>query len=234
MGAHSCAKKVFHSNNPEKHTNVDYNSLRKAYLLLDALHGPKEKDFDILEQLAKTGLAHQIVLTKLDRASATIWNELSATLRNNPVRGTSFKSNTRELPGSKPAKSLEKLQMGVWAPLRGALGLGCDETILGVSSEEGWGIIGLCCSILQACGALRREGVEDMKYLEAIQSTPVIRKEHSVFSKPVIEDEEGGTDGNDPRSRHPREAAFPFEDNNPMRGEVFRGEKMLRKKVYRW
>ena len=131
------------------------SSLKKAYVLLDALHGPKEKDLDMLSELAKTGLAHQLVLTKLDRASATVWTELAATLRQNPVRVAPYKSATRILPNSKPTKSVEELQMGVWAPLRGKLGLGCDETILGVSSEEGWGITALRCSILSACGAFK-------------------------------------------------------------------------------
>ena len=39
--------------------------------------------------------------------------------------------------------SLEELQMGKWKLLRGKLGLGCDEMILGVSSVEGWGITAL-------------------------------------------------------------------------------------------
>src|SRR5271167_4989870 len=128
----------------------------------------------MLSELAKTGLAHQLVLTKLDRASATVWTELAATLRQNPVRVAPYKSATRILPNSKPTKTVEELQMGVWAPLRGKLGLGCDETILGVSSEEGWGITALRCSILSACGAFKRDAFPDIGYLKALQDTPVI------------------------------------------------------------
>lgn len=198
-------------------------SLKKAYLLLDALHGPKEKDLDMLSELAKTGLAHQLVLTKLDRASATVWTELAATLRQ-----ASYKSATRILPNSKPIKSVEGLQMGVWAPLRGKLGMGCDDTILGVSSEEGWGITALRCSILMACGAFKRDAFHDMQYLKALQDTPVID------DKVIEESIEEGDESVNPNLRQSEILESHFDDDNPMRGKVFGGKEMLRQKIYRW
>ena len=182
----------------------------------------------MLSELAKTGVAHQLVLTKLDRAPATVWTELTATLRHNPVRVAPYKSATRILPNSKPTKSVEELQMGVWAPLRGKLGLGCDETILGVSSEEGWGITTLRCSILAACGAFKRDAFHDMQYLKALQDTPVID------DKPM---EESVEEGDESVKSNPLQNQIPepqFEDDNPMRGKIFGGKKMLRQKIYRW
>ena len=222
LGTHTNTKRVCLI---EEYTD---GSLKKAYVLLDALHGPKEKDLDMLSELAKTGLAHQLVLTKLDRASATVWTELAATLRQNPVRVASYKSATRILVNSKPIKSVEELQMGVWAPLRGKLGMGCDETILGVSSEEGWGITALRCSILMACGAFKKDAFHDMQYLKALQDAPVIDDKVR---------EESIEEGDESVNPNPRQSEIPeshFEDDNPMRGKVFGGKEMLRQKIYRW
>jgi hypothetical protein len=194
---------------------------------MDALHGPKETDLEMLEELAKTGISHQLVLTKLDRAPATVWNELGSALKQNPVRVTPYKSATRVLPDTlKSRKSLEEIKMGVWAPLRGKLGLGCDETILGVSSEEGWGITALRCSILKACGAFRRDNFDDDTYLKNLQHAP------------IVHDGEEETDG-DPRKVGERDGSYKplesrFDDDNPMRGNVFGGKQVYRKKIYRW
>lgn len=180
--------------------------MKKAYLLLDALHGPKESDVDMLSELSKTGLAHQLVLTKLDRAPATVWTELSAALRRNPVRVEFYNSAVRTLQNSNSSttKSMEELKMGVWAPLRGQLALGCDETILGISSHEEWGIGSLRCSILKACGAFK----QDDQYLRALQEAPIVEQ------APQLES--------------------PAFDDNPMRGEVFGGKETIRKRIHRW
>src|SRR5579859_3082462 len=130
----------------------------------------------MLNQLSKTGLSHQLVLTKLDRAPATVWSSLSTTLKHNPTKDAVFKSATRALPSQRPQEDLEELKMGVWAPLRGTLGIGWDETILGVSREEGRGMTGLRCSILKACGAFRRGNFGDEGYLRALQEAPIIQE----------------------------------------------------------
>jgi hypothetical protein len=191
--------------------------------LLDALHGPKESDIDMLSELAKTGLSHQIVLTKLDRAPATLWNELGATLRQNPVRVAPHVSAVRVLPVSNRSKSTEDLRAGVWAPLRGQLALGCDDTIVGVSSMEGWGITALRCSILQACGAFKRHVTEDSEYVKGLEQIPIVDESEDEKSR---EQDSGRQYMGDPETR--------FDDDNPMRGKVFGGKEMLRKKIYRW
>ena len=206
-------------------------SLKKAYVLFDSLHGPKDTDIDILGHLAKTGLAHQIVLTKLDRAPATLWTEIRAALRDNPTRGMVYKSAVRVLPGSTPSKSLEELEMGVWAPLRGQLGLGCDATVLGVSSTAEWGIMALRCSILTACGAFNRNNYNNDEYMKALLETPIIEDRSETSEEDLCEEEEeeemqGGT--------HQHREMPRFEDDNPMRGKVFGGSKMIRQKIYRW
>jgi hypothetical protein len=194
---------------------------------VDSLHGPKDTDIEMLETLAKTGLAHQLVLTKLDRSSATLWTEIKMALKDNPTRDAAFKSAVRTLPGAVP-ESMDQVRMGVWAPLRGEMGLGCDETILGVSSLEGWGITALRCSILQACGAFRRSQNEDRDYARALDQTPIVGGDmDSTVENMFLE-------VNDMEDQRPRQQRPTFADDNPMRGKVFGGPKMLKKKIYRW
>jgi len=206
-------------------------SLRKAYLLLDSLHGPKEKDTQMLADLAKTGIPHQLVLTKLDRAPATLWTELGVALRNNPDRGTLFRSASRA-PLSDDV-DVEKLAMGVWQPLRGQLGFACDETILGVSSEEKWGLPALRCSILQACRAFRRNSAEDEEYLRGLREMPVVADEEKIEEQQ--EDIEQAEETGEGRKLTVQERLREkFNDTNPMRGKIFGGKKMLRQQIYRW
>jgi hypothetical protein len=207
---------------------VGNGSLKKAYLLVDSLHGPKDTDLEMLETLAKTGLAHQLVLTKLDRSSATLWSEIKTALKDNPTRDAAFKSAVRTLPGAVPEKSTDELRMGVWAPLRGELGLGCDETILGVSSLEGWGITALRCSILQACGAFRRSQNEDRHYARALDQAPIVDPDVDLTAENMF------LEDNDMEDQGSKQQRPTFADDNPMRGKVFGGAKMLRKKIYRW
>jgi len=217
-------KRVFPSSNKTRNNN----RLKKAYLLVDSLHGPKDTDIEMLETLAKTGLAHQLVLTKLDRASATLWTEIKTALKDNPTRDASYKSAVRTLPGGVPTRNTDELRMGVWAPLRGELGLGCDETILGVSSLEGWGISALRYSILYACGAFRRSQSDDREYARILQETPIVDRDKD-SSMEDMDLEESDLEDEESRQRRP-----VFADDNPMRGKVFGGEKMWRKKIYRW
>jgi hypothetical protein len=137
----------------------------------------------MLSELAKTGLAHQIVLTKLDRAPASLWNELGAALRQNPVRVAPHVSAVRVIPVSNRSKSTEDIRAGVWAPLRGQLALGCDDTVVGVSSMEGWGISALRCSILQASGAFKRHVGEDSEYMKGLEQIPIVDESEDVKSK---------------------------------------------------
>jgi hypothetical protein len=169
----------------------------------------------MLSELGKTGLAHQIVLTKLDRAPATLWNELAAALHQNPVRVAPYKSAAR--PQNSEMKTKSELLMGAWAPLRGQLALGCDETILGISSSEGWGIEALRYSILNACGVLRAKNSDD-NYLRALKEAPVVGEGMPNAGEDRVESNELGHLG----------------DDNPMRGEFFGGKETFRKRIHRW
>lgn len=42
-------------------------SLRRVFLLIDARHGPKKVDFEIMEILSKSAVTFQVVLTKCDK-----------------------------------------------------------------------------------------------------------------------------------------------------------------------
>lgn len=46
-----------------------FGRLRRAFVLIDAAHGPKASDLMILEHLGREGIPHQIVLSKVDRLS---------------------------------------------------------------------------------------------------------------------------------------------------------------------
>ena len=194
------------------------------------MHGPKEKDIDILNKIASTGLPHQIVLSKLDRAAPTLWKELGAALKENPTKESSTKIPRRIAVAS--WSTMDQLQMGVWAALRGNLSLGCDDTILGISSREGWGISNLRCSILMACGLFREESFGNDKYLESLQQIPIIPDASgSLTSNSDSKSLEGESEQ---EHSHEVSKSFEFKDDNPMRGEVFGGEGARRKRIYRW
>lgn len=198
-------------------------------MLLDSVHGPKDTDIAAFNEFARTGLAHQIVLTKLDRATGTMWNELGASLRNNPVR-----RNAAVQSRSGSALSIDELEMGVWAPLRGQVGLGCDDTILGVSSTEGWGITALRCSILQACGAFGRDNYYNDEYLKALKEAPVIGDRSETLEESRINELDDHGDEDKRGRSHRTKPIIQFYDDNPMRGKVDGGVKTIRQGIYRW
>ncbi len=45
-------------------------NLRRVYVLVDARHGPKENDLEIMSQLDRTAVSYQIVMTKSDKLLA--------------------------------------------------------------------------------------------------------------------------------------------------------------------
>jgi hypothetical protein len=121
--------------------------------------------------------------------------------------------------------------MGVWAPLRGPLGLGCDETILGVSSMEDWGISALRCSIMKACGLFN---YDDDEYLKALEETPIIPDSSSAFPTESDRDGEAQDESREAKEDRNRVRGRRPLDDYHMRGKVFGREKTLRKKIYRW
>src|SRR5271163_4019712 len=77
---------------------TDGCSLKVVYLLLSSSHGPKPHDIEMLEALSRTGIAHQLVLTKLDLAPATLWKQVDAAVQPPTTKQSDkpFKSAVRE------------------------------------------------------------------------------------------------------------------------------------------
>jgi GTP-binding protein len=45
-------------------------NLRRVYVLVDGRHGPKDNDLSVMNQLDKSAVSYQVVLTKMDKPSA--------------------------------------------------------------------------------------------------------------------------------------------------------------------
>jgi hypothetical protein len=186
----------------------------------------------MLNDLAKTGIAHQLVLTKLDRASPTIWKEIRTALKDNPDPGTEFKSSSRAPLCERSSEVVERLTMGVWGSLRRQLGFACDQTILGVSSEERLGLNALRYSILQACGVSRGKNFEEDEYVKGLKGMPVVDDSGNAWEQEEMREEE--EDEEERKLTVKERLARKFDDKNPWRGEVYSGAKMLRQRIYRW
>jgi hypothetical protein len=187
----------------------------------------------MLNDLAKTGIAHQLILTKLDRASPTIWKEIRTALKDNPDPGTEFKSSSRAPLYERSSEVVERLTMGVWGSLRRQLGFACDQTILGVSSEERLGLNALRYSILQACGVSRGKDFEEDEYVKGLRGMPVVDESGNVWDQDKMRDYEE-EDEEERKLTVKERLARKFDDKNPWRGEVYSGAKMLRQRIYRW
>ena len=46
-------------------------NLRRVYVLVDGRHGPKDNDLTVMNELDKTAVSYQVVLTKADKPSVT-------------------------------------------------------------------------------------------------------------------------------------------------------------------
>ena len=53
-------------------------NLRRVYVLVDGRHGPKANDLTVMNELDKSAVSYQIVLTKSDKPSVTELNEATA------------------------------------------------------------------------------------------------------------------------------------------------------------
>lgn len=64
-------------------------NLRRVFLMIDARHGFKKDDLDIMKMLDETAVAYQIVLTKIDKISAgeldIVRAKILAELKNHPA-----------------------------------------------------------------------------------------------------------------------------------------------------
>jgi GTP-binding protein len=52
-------------------------TLRRVYVLVDSRHGPKDNDLSVMNELDRAAVSYQVVLTKVDKPSAT---ELAAVI----------------------------------------------------------------------------------------------------------------------------------------------------------
>ena len=53
-------------------------TLRRVYVLVDGRHGPKDNDLTVMNELDKSAVSYQVVLTKADKPSATELEAVSA------------------------------------------------------------------------------------------------------------------------------------------------------------
>jgi GTP-binding protein len=56
-------------------------NLRRVYVLVDGRHGPKANDLTVMNQLDKSAVSYQVVLTKADKPSATELDAVIAATR---------------------------------------------------------------------------------------------------------------------------------------------------------
>jgi len=53
-------------------------NLRRVYVLVDGRHGPKANDLSVMNQLDKSAVSYQVVLTKADKPSVAELDEVIA------------------------------------------------------------------------------------------------------------------------------------------------------------
>ena len=83
-------------------------ALRRVFVLLDAEHGVKDKDRDILAALRLAGVSHQVVLSKMDKLYIPKADEISYVGKGTKVKSKgsvdAFRARMRDLlPDIKPA-----------------------------------------------------------------------------------------------------------------------------------
>ena len=88
--------------------------LRRAFILIDALHGPKNTDLMLIDHLGASGVPYQIVLSKIDRLQKTAvdatFDEIKTLLTdNNERRGTSALGEVIGTAADPAKKGMQKL-----------------------------------------------------------------------------------------------------------------------------
>ncbi|KAB8337268.1 hypothetical protein FH972_021570 [Carpinus fangiana] len=121
--------------------------LRRTFVLIDAEHGPKTTDEDLLLMLRQEGIVHQIILTKIDKVLFPNNKQTPESLTRNMPKLEALADEMRELAMPRSERGLKALgdvlmcssekawpsggpkKMGIdgvrWAALQ-AVGLGCD------------------------------------------------------------------------------------------------------------
>ena len=88
--------------------------LRRAFILIDALHGPKNTDLMLLDHLGASGVPYQIVLSKIDRLHKTAvdatFDEIKTLLTDKKERrGTSALGEVIGTAADPAKKGMQKL-----------------------------------------------------------------------------------------------------------------------------
>ncbi|PVI05148.1 P-loop containing nucleoside triphosphate hydrolase protein [Periconia macrospinosa] len=118
--------------------------LRRVFVLIDAMHGIKEKDESILASLRLAAIPHQIILSKLDRIYIPASNSIKSR------DGKALKRKGSE-------KGLDLVMATIREQIQPAHGFGALGELLGVSSEvavdgKPLGVDALRFAVMQAAG----------------------------------------------------------------------------------
>ncbi|CAI6326157.1 unnamed protein product [Periconia digitata] len=117
--------------------------LRRVFVLIDAMHGIKEKDQSLLSSLRVGGIPHQVILSKLDR----IYVPAGKTMKNRDGRSIKKKGTLQSL----------ELAMADFREQIQPHGVGALGELLGVSSEvlidgKGLGVDAVRFAVIRAAG----------------------------------------------------------------------------------
>ena len=86
---------------------------RRAFILIDALHGPKNTDLMLLDHLGASGVPYQIVLSKMDRLHQTavdaVFDGIKALVTDNERRGASALGEVLGTVADPSMKGMQKL-----------------------------------------------------------------------------------------------------------------------------
>lgn len=119
------------------------NRLRRTFVLIDAEHGPKTTDADLLLMLRQEGIVHQVVLTKIDKVLFPNHKPTPEALGRNMPKLEAVAENMRQLAAPRSERGLKAL-----------------ADVLMCSSEKAWpaggpkkmGVDGVRWAVLQAVG----------------------------------------------------------------------------------
>lgn len=119
--------------------------LRRVFVLIDSMHGIKEKDKSLLSSLTLSGIPHQVILTKLDRIYIP------------PAKSVVKRSDGRKLKPKGTERSLSLAMSDIRQKIQPPHGAGALGELLAVSTEmlvdgKMMGIDALRFAVVQAAG----------------------------------------------------------------------------------
>ena len=88
-------------------------NLRRVYVLIDARHGIKDKDVEVMKMLDKAAVSYQIVLTKADKVKLS---ELEKTISSTEKKMSSFVACYPELlvTSSEKKQGIDLVRASIW------------------------------------------------------------------------------------------------------------------------